>query len=84
MNEWQAQIDAFYAGTMQAGQLSQENFRCNNSVKCDPSQKEFLSLKLCNFQFFIDLSITYIYLSASHFSRILTDFCYLLKTTLVL
>lgn len=45
MNEGKAQVIASYAGMVQPGQLSQENCRSNNSAKCDPSQKEFLSSK---------------------------------------
>lgn len=52
INGGTAQDVAFYAGMMHLGQLSQDNCRGSNSVKWDPSQKEFLSLKVFNFQFF--------------------------------
>lgn len=45
MNEGKTQVVSLYAGMVQPGQLSQENCTSNNSVRYDPSQKEFLCLK---------------------------------------
>lgn len=83
MNEGKAQVVTSYAGMVQPGQLSQENCRTNNSVKCDPSQKEFLSSKSAISHFpYVSLSLTCIFLLLL-FSCILVDFCNLLKTMLL-